>query len=431
MIIILLGSFFASLAYSFYFRIAPAVDAKAYDIIAQNIAAGNGYREGFGGDIALDNAITRVGPLYEFTLAGIYKIFGPGYEFIWLGQALLHALSAWFIYLAVFLIFAQNEQKKKIALWAAGIFAFYPDLIEISAMLLTETLSLFFVCLFFYVFFYYFSRSSSWPLALALGLVFGLAVLARPPALFLTPAIIFFFWHKKKRLALAWFLIAMFLVFAPWTTRNYRLYGEIMPFGVGGSYNFWIGNWHGGDGEQGPQPFHEAFVASHQIKEIDGEAMRQFKLFLREHPAEFLKLTALRVNKYFSVIRPMGFWFYQTGLSQFIFILSSALASVFLFIFGLAGIIKGLLQKDEKLNYLLALLFFTPLIIFITVVETRYRFQIYPLLAIFASFYLVEFFKIKRPGKYFFTALAVISANGLIDFILSWDKFKDRITPFF
>ena len=100
LIIILAGSFLLSVGYAFHFRIEPAVDARAYDTIAQNIVSGNGYREDMQTDLAHDFAIARVGPLYEYFLAGIYEIFGHNYGPVWILQALLHALSAWLIYLA-------------------------------------------------------------------------------------------------------------------------------------------------------------------------------------------------------------------------------------------------------------------------------------------------------------------------------------------
>lgn len=432
LVLIVIISFFASLSYSFYFKIKPTVDARAYDNIAQNIVAGNGYREELGGDIAQDNAITRVGPLYEFTLAGLYRIFGHQYKFVWLFQALLRAVSTWLIYLTVLLIFADSDCKRKVALWAAGIFAFYPDLIEISAMLLTETLYLFFVCLLFYVFFYYVSWSDNWRLALVLGLVSGLAVLARPPVLFLLPVILFFFWGRRKWLPATLFLVALFLVFVPWTVRNYRVYGEIMPFGAAGNYNFWIGNWHGGDGEQNPQPFHAIFAATHETKEINSESMRQFKLFLREHPVEFLKLTVLRVNKYFSVFRPMGWWFYQTGIGQMLFVLTSAVASMLLFVFGLTGILKAVISKEKKFYYPLAFIVFTPLIIFVTVVETRYRFQIYPLLTIFSGYTIVLLQKNKNwwSDRVLRAAILVVFLNGIFDLIFSFEKIMEKLSGF-
>ena len=431
-ILILLGSFLASIFYSFHFRIDPRVDAKAYDIIALNVINGDGYRENLDKDIAYDIAVVRVGPLYEYFLAGIYKVFGHNYGFVWIFQAILHALTALLVYLTVPLIFSEFHSRKKIALWAAAIIGFYPDLIEISAMLLTETLYLFFVCLMIYVFFLYFQKTGNW-MAIFLGLSSGLATLARPTVLFLMPIIFFFFYKKKLRFQSFLFLLALIIVFIPWTARNYAIYNKIMPFGAGGSFNFWIGNYHGGNGEQEPSSGQFVFLGSHKISELQGESIDQFKNFLIDHPAEFVKLTFLRANKYFSVIRPMGFWFYQQGIGKLLMILSSALASMILFIFSLAGAIKAFKEKNAALKYLLAFAIATPLIIFITVVETRYRFQIYPLLAILAGYFLVSLGGAKKwwTDKILWLAIFIVSLNGLVDLILSFDKLKEKLGGFF
>ncbi|PIT93675.1 hypothetical protein COU00_03055, partial [Candidatus Falkowbacteria bacterium CG10_big_fil_rev_8_21_14_0_10_43_11] len=134
------------------------------------------------------------------------------------------------------------------------------------------------------------------------------------------------------------------------------------------------------------------------------------------------------------VIRPMGFWFYQQGLGQLLFILSSVLSSVFLFIFGLGGIFKAIAIRDKRLYYLLAMAILTPLIIFITVVETRYRFQIYPLLAIFAGYFIVAL-SINEPKwrqeKMLWLAIVLVFLNGIIDLLLNLDKIKERFGLFF
>lgn len=432
LVIILLGSFLASLIYSFYFRITPVVDARAYDVIAMNIVDGNGFREDLGTDINHDGAIVRVGPLYEYFLAGTYKIFGHHYEFIWIFQALAHALSALFIYLAVLLIFQDLSDRRKIALWAAAIFGFYPDLIEISAMLLTETLYLFLATLMFYLFFLYFRRPNN-HLLVWLGLISGLATLARSPILFLVPIILFLFYKKRLWMKGVLFLAILALVFVPWTARNYLVYQKIMPFGAGGSFNFWIGNYQGSNGEQEPQKIHFDYMQSHNVNELQDESIRQFKNYIIHYPAEFVKLSLLRANKYFSVSRPMGFWFYQQGIGKLLMVFSSALASIFLFIFGLAGMIRAFKEKKPVLNYLLAFAIVTPLIIFITVVETRYRFQIYPLLAIFAGYFLVFLSSAKKwwADKILWLAILIVSLNGLLDLILSFSKFKERLGGFF
>lgn len=429
--VILLGSFLASLIYSFYFQIKPVVDARAYDTTAQNIVNGIGFRENPEKDILHDYAIARVGPLYQYFLAGLYFVFGHNLGIVWLFQSLLHMLSAWLVYLIARQLFDDSTYSKTIALIAAGFLGFYPDLIEISAMLMTETLYLFLFCLTLYIFFRFFERDDKFSVAL-LGLVFGLAVLARPPVLLILPLFIFYFFRRKEFMKIAILILMLILVFVPWTARNYLTYSKIMPFGAAGNFNFWIGNYHGGGGEQEPIKVHYDFVATRPVAEINGESMRQFISFLRNYPAEFIKLTFLRVNKYFSLIRPMGFWFYQYGLGQAIFIFSSALASVFLFIFALGGFWESIKQKDEKLLYLAAFTVLTPLLIFITVVETRYRFQIYPLLAIFSAFFAVKLFSSKNwwTNKILWSTFIFLFFNTLIDLFLSLEKLKERFSQF-
>jgi len=225
----------------------------------------------------------------------------------------------------------------------------------------------------------------------------------------------------------------MIIIFIPWTTRNYLVYGKTMPFGVAGSFNFWIGNYHGANGEQEPQPEHFSFLANHRMSELQDESIEQFKNFLITHPLEFIKLTLLRINKYFSAIRPMGFWFYNSGCSQFLFILSSALAFFVLFVFGLGGFIRALKSKNEMMYYLLVLTVLTPLIIFVTVIETRYRFQIYPPLAILAA-YFIDILKENKKcfiDKVLWSSLLIVSLNSIVDLILSIEKFKERLGGFF
>ena len=432
LLIILIISFGACLCYSLYFKIKPLVDARAYDVIALNIVNGNGYRENLSVDLAHD--LGRIGPLYEYFLAGIYKIFGHNYVWVWFFQALLHAVSAWLIYKTSQIIFSGSGKKRKIGLLAAGFFGFYPDLIEISAMLMTETLYLFLICLALYVFFLYFIRLKGY-LAVLLGIVAGLAVLARPPALFLLPIMFFYPISKRKFFHAGLFLALLFLVFLPWTIRNYEAYNAIMPFGAVGNLNFWIGNYHGANGEQissSEFPEIKKYFETHQVKDISSESMRQFKNFLQEYPIEFVKLTALRINKYFSFIRPMGFWFYQKGIGQLLFILSSALASVILFILGFAGLMKSIKLKNKALYYLMALAVMTPLIIFITVVETRYRFQIYPLFAIFAGFFLADLFERQKwwTNKILCLTTIFLVLNSLIDFFLSVEKIREKLSLF-
>src|SRR3989338_632040 len=99
--LVLLGVFIVSMVFSFHYRISPTADAKAYTRIARNLAAGAGYIADLenAGDVAHDDAIVRVGPGYEFFLAGIYWLIGgQSLEVVWGIQALLRVLTAFFVY---------------------------------------------------------------------------------------------------------------------------------------------------------------------------------------------------------------------------------------------------------------------------------------------------------------------------------------------
>ncbi len=431
LLIILAGSLIVSLAYSFYFRIIPAVDARAYDVIATNIADGAGYREDLNRDIAADQSIARVGPLYEYFLAGIYKIFGHHYGVVWVTQGILHAFTAWFVYLICLSVFNNNEHKNKIGLLAAALIGFSPDLIEISAMLMTETFYLFLISLMLYLFFKYF-ENKNWLTIVFLAFISGLAILARPPALFLMPIILFYFYVKKGLRSTLLFLVVFSMVFIPWTVRNYSVFHQFMPLGIGGQYNFWIGNYPGANGEQVAPVEASNFIAAHPLTELSAESVRQFKIFIVHHPVEFFKLTLERISKYFSLIRPMGFWFYQHGVGQLIFVVSSGIFQAILFVFGLAGIIRAIRRKDEKLRYLIAFAAATPLILFITVVESRYRFQIYPLLAVFAGYCFIGLAQNKHwfTDKMLWASITVLFLNAMLDFCLSIEIIKEKLKLF-
>src|SRR3989344_3314507 len=84
---IIIGAFSISILHSFYYRIPPAVDAQNYDIIAENIISGVGYRLD-PDEIPwnADRSMIKSGPGYEYFLAGVYYVFGHYYEPVWILQ---------------------------------------------------------------------------------------------------------------------------------------------------------------------------------------------------------------------------------------------------------------------------------------------------------------------------------------------------------
>ena len=433
---VVLSAILLSLVYSFVFQIKPLVDARAYDTIAQNLLSGNGFREDPSLPFVWDNAIMRAGPAYEFFLAGVYWLFGHSYAAVWVIQALLRGLSVFLLYLTTKEVFSSVKEKKKIAIFAAALFAFWPDLIEISAMLMTETLYLFFTILSLYFFTLSWKKPESLSIALGLGLVTGIGVLTRPTLLFFLFVYLFFYATKRAYKSLLVCLVAAILTLIPWAWRNYQVYNEIILTTRIGEYNIWLGNlpestggqWVGDD-----NPLREYTTANGftGLKEV---AQESFLSFITAHPLSFVRLTLLRCVRYFSLIRPMGFWFYQQGISQMLFVGSSLLYIAAMFLAGFSGLVYLVRKKKDIFVYLAVLLFMTAFPILLTVVQARYRFQAYPILAIAAAYGL---YMLRRGFKTFIRepvvrwTVAFLLCVSLIDVWVYIPIIVERIQGFF
>lgn len=421
-----------SSAYAFYFKIQPAVDARAYDQIAVNIIKGNGYRIDQSLPFDKDEGMTYQGPLYTYFIAAVYFIFGHHYEIIWLIQALIRAFSALLIYLICKKIF-KEEEYRRIGWIAAAIFGFYPDLIEIGAMLMTETFFIFLSLTVIYIFIRYYGKFTLAAFIL-FGLFFGLAILTRSTiGLFFFPFLFYFL--RRRQISYAIFLILLVaFILAPWTIRNYRVYHTFLPIMANGGYGLYTGNHVGADGGGGVPPNHQEIIARYGIIGANNYNMAQFKNFIKEHPFTYVKLTLERIVKYFSFIRPMGFWFYQHGLSQFIFIMSSVFASVIIFTFGFVGIFTAF--KKEKQNrpliYLIVFAFLTFASVIPVVIETRYRLPIYPLMAIFAGFFIVRMIAFRSDYlRYLVSSFLILSFITSINIILEYGKILEKMKQIF
>lgn len=431
LVIILFIALVLSLAYSFYYRIRPAVDAQAYDTIAVNLIDGFGFKEDSAKSFEFDAAIIRAGPGYEFFLAGLYRVLGHHYEIVWIFQALLHALSALLLFLICLKLFGQQGHAVGIA--AAALFGLHPDLIEISAMLMTETLYLFLIIVTLYFFVEIFQEPSSRLLSAVLGLSTGIAILTRPPVGLFIPAILFFYYRARLYQSASWFLLMLGAVLAPWTVRNYIIFHQFIPTTLIGAYNLWIGNTllaSGGQISGGFNPV-TTFTESHGFLGLKHEASRQLLLFIGMYPLVFIKLCFIRAIRFFSLIRPMGFWFYQSGIRQLIFVACSGISIAMLFVSGFSGMVLGIKQRRPILYYFFIFALISPLVLLPTVVQSRYRFQIYPFLAIFGGYFIVNYFSHRDQYKKILAIIAVgLIVISFIDILFFWSTIAARLHSF-
>jgi 4-amino-4-deoxy-L-arabinose transferase-like glycosyltransferase len=132
---------------------------------------------------------------------------------------------------------------ERAGLAAAGIAAFYPELVWFAAHFWAE--SLFTVLLWWAMERLVAADETSRPwTAVLAGLLFGLAVLTRETVLYFLPfAALWLAWRRPggaRRAALV--AGACALVVLPWTVRNYLVFDAFVPVSTAGALNLWQGN---------------------------------------------------------------------------------------------------------------------------------------------------------------------------------------------
>lgn len=421
-VIILIAVFLISLLYSFTHQIPPMVDAKKYNNFAVHLTRGGNYDVGY---------LKFAGPGYPLFLAAIYSIFGHHYSIVWIIQALLHTLTAYLILKIAELIFRDWRRKNGIAILAMCLYGFYPDLIQSSAILMTETLYLFLITAAVYFCLKLFLTSDKIYLIL-FPISTGTATLVRPVALaFFLFALFFWIFQKRFREGLIIFIV-VFIMIAPFAMIFSQKTGTFTLLSNAGGFDLWMGNNPYANGEIIAIPQGDSIFAGLSETEINKKGIQEVVRFIKEEPLNWLSLQLTKTSKYFSLIRPYGFWFYLSKFQQLLIVIPSAIFLAVTFIFGLGGFWIALRQIPSKINKLFALLMLSaPLSIIPIIVEPRFRFQIYPFLAVYAAFLIVSLRDLKllpkiEKGIIAFVALILI-VNAGIDIMRETDLIKAKL----
>ena len=429
-IILSLIIFLVCLAYSFYFKIPPRGDEQTYDNIAVNFLNGKGFTERLDIPIDKDRGIcySTLGQGYVIFLAFLYKLFGHYYAVVWIIQALLHALTALFLFFICSLIF--KDSADKIGLLAMGIYGFWPDLIESTAMLLTEPFFLFFVVLAVYFLIKFFQKPK---IATVFFLSFSIALGSsiRPTLNLILLVIMILILTKKPQ---KWPIYLLILIIFPilisilFMYRNYVQYNRFTLTTAAG-YDLWVGNNINANGEFEIAPEIRNYFENYGFFDIGKKGISEVKKFAIEHPVKFVELQMIKTSKYFSLIRPSGWWTHLHKTGKVLTLMSSGLFWLIALVFGLSGIFICLKKKDFFLNMLIGLAVCGPISVIPIVVGSRYRYQIYPLLAIFAAYFLIILFQRKQKILYKIplTIFAVLVLNSIYDLITNYNVFLEHV----
>ena len=429
-IILALIIFLVCIGYSFYFQIEPFVDAAAYDTIAMNIAQGRGYVEFPDRPLGMDRDIVRIGQSYTVFLALIYKIFGHHYSVVWVFQALLHSLTCLLLFFVCLNIF-KKDISEKVGLLAMGLYGFWSDLVESTATLMTEIFFLFLAVLIIYLAIKFFQNPDI-KRAIFISIITSIAVFTRPTVLLfvLVLAIVVFFKKnlEKKYVYIALFILIPLIAMSFWMYRNYLKYDRFV-FSTTGGYDLWIGNNPQANGEMEPSKEIRDYFNKYGFVNIDKKGISEVKKFAIEHPFHFIKLQLIKTSKYFSLIRPSGWWPYLNKIETSLTLFFSGLFGAIGFIFGISGIWLSLKKKNFFYRLLVFLAICGPIAVIPIVVGTRYRYQIYPFLAIFAAYFLILFFVQKKKNLYKIPLVifVIFLLNSIYDLVVSFDVFLEHL----
>ncbi|OHE78616.1 MAG: hypothetical protein A2107_11160, partial [Verrucomicrobia bacterium GWF2_62_7] len=207
-------------------------DERLYDEIARGLAGGKGF-------VATGYNST---PLWPFCMALLYKLFGHSFLVVRVAQSVIGALTCVVAGAAAMRLF-----DRRVGVWTAWVLAFYPSLVYLAGVLYMENLYAF--CLSVAV--YLLTRlgaeaTTRW--AVFAGLALGVAALSRSVALLLIPAAalvpllaVGVTWRRRLGLCLVLGLMAVVAI-APWTIRNWVVFGRFVPVSMGSGATLWRGN---------------------------------------------------------------------------------------------------------------------------------------------------------------------------------------------
>jgi hypothetical protein len=419
-----------SLAYAFGFHITPMVDARWYDTIGWNLAQGKGFRLSADTTLADDPAIAIVGPGYAYFLAGIYRLFGHSLETVWIIQSLLHTLNAFLVFLLARKVLPESQGRPGFALLAAAVYGLNPDLIQIAAMLFTETLYITLLLL-ASLGMAVFVTSPTAKAALGTAALLGCAILTRPIALIPLAVFLGILVIKRRGVLIPAALLVVALFIAPWTARNCSVYGRCVLLTAAGGYDLWVGNNPDSGGEQLVTREINDYKAQRGTLETDRHGTEEYFKFLFSTPIDFIKLQLVKTAKFFSALRTSAWWFHLSGIARGLTFLISAPFYIYYLVLGGAGLYSALRKGPAAARIISLLALAVPAIVIPITVTSRMRYPMYPFLAILSVLAILRWREGElRPRSFILTA-GLVAAATVADIFISAPQIPGRLLQLF
>lgn len=343
---------------------------------------------------------------------GDYSVYFPvGYPFI---LSLFYYISSDTVLIAkifnififsgtlviLYSLFKTHLNKNQLVIFLIT-FAFLPNNLFSSNVLMTDYLFLFAAWLILYLFLKY---GNSYVYLILIGILIGLAAYIRPLALIFPILFLIYFVKiksgKSSFLKFGLIIIFMVLTILPWAYRNYNLFGSIIPVSANTGVNFLIGNHANSNGGYN---FDTSVFPDDKSEVIeDRMAFQKGMDEIWNNPGKSILRIPVKIFKAYYRFDSSFIWsFKQTSnyispvvLSTF-FYFSNTLFFLIIF-FNVIYAFKYKVSLNLRLNYLL-LLFFLYTILLIVIFFGSDRFII-PFIPI--HIYLFSKYFFRHPEKY-------------------------------
>jgi 4-amino-4-deoxy-L-arabinose transferase-like glycosyltransferase len=255
----------------------PVSDYVAYDGAAKLLASGEGYPPS-----------AYRPPGMAFWLAGLYSVWGPSQLVAQLGNAAIGGAYAWITY-----VVARQVVATPAARFAALLAAVFPSLV-IDATTLDYGPLL--GCVLFGTVALFQRRAPigvhPWWYVVLIGVLLAGAAFLKPIGVLLPFVFGVCYWRRGASAGRAarntvLMLAAMLLTLAPWSLRNYRLFGRFVPVTTSGGAGLWVTNNPQADGLSMSRP---ECPAGMNEAEHDSVLWKQAWAYLSAHPGQFARL---------------------------------------------------------------------------------------------------------------------------------------------
>ena len=283
LVLILAAGLALRIAWALAVPVEPVSDSLAYHTFATTIAEHGVY----GWKPEEPSAYWAVGT--PAIIGALYKIFGPGFGPVVVLNILVSVAVIWQAFLL-----ARHWFGAGAGLAAAALIAFWPSLIMYVTVLASEVYFLFLVLGGTLAFFS--QRQPVWTRIVLAGLFWAGATYVRPIALLLP--VVFGFALLVRGAGLGTVVVrvvavgvVMGVLIAPWTWRNYQVFGKPVLISTNFGANFWMGNNPETTGGYQPLPdWIEGMSETERAAALQKLAMEH----IRAEPVAFLKRSAIK-----------------------------------------------------------------------------------------------------------------------------------------